>query len=368
MNNQEREALWHDRLTEVAKFVGKNKRNPSSSITEEAPLASWFTMQRVRLRSGNMRPDRAVLLDEHLPQWRDTKSRTSRFEDNVQDYVEFLTSNGRAPVSTSEDEDEKRLAIWMSNQKAQARRNEASASSIAALDKAVPGWNEWQRKAQNRASNYPKWDENLILLDNFIKENVVKPVFECEDKEERRLAAWLNNQRRMFRKNLLAQERVDKLDKLIPNWNNLSRNAGKWSLNASQSLAFIKANGTAPSVSSEDAAGRKLARWFADQRRKATTDPALANLLDENLPGWRDVKTATNVQSWEETLTAAAQYVDANGAYPATTSTDPGERRIGFWMTRNRKYLKDGRLSEMKRSKLDTLLPQWKTGTVKRAT
>lgn len=367
MNNQEREALWHDRLNEVTEFVRKHGRNPSSSITEEAPLASWFTMQRVRLRSGNMRADRAAILDERLPHWRDTKSRTSRFDDNLKAYVAFVNANGRYPVSTADNEDEKRLAIWMSNQKAQARRNEASAQTIAALDAAVPGWNEWQRKPQNRSGHYPKWDENLDLLAAFIKEKGVKPVFECDDAEERRLAAWLNNQRRMFRKGQLTPDRAAKLDGKVPDWNTLSRNDGKWFINAADVVAFVTANDVAPSISSDDSNERKLARWFAEQRRKAETDPALATRLSQSVPGWESIKTASNVQSWDDTLAAARRYFDENGTLPATTSTDPEERRIGFWMTRNRKYLKDGRLPESKRVKLDETLPQWKNGLVKRS-
>jgi hypothetical protein len=368
MNNEERENLWQDRLAEVSDFYNKNGRNPSSTIPEEATLASWFTMQRVRLRSGNMRDDRAALLDAKLPHWRETSSRTDRFGTNLAAYLEFVAKSDRTPVSSSDDDDERKLAIWMSNQKAQARRGEASLDSIAILDEKIPGWNEWQREKQTRASHYPTWDENLALLVKFLDNNGFKPVFECESDEERRLAAWLNNQRRMFRKGQMTEERAASLNKAVPAWNDLSRNDGKWSRNLAAVKAFFEKNEYAPSVNSEKDDERRLARWFFEQKRKAAAGE-LESRTEEftsTLPNWADIKAPTNVSSWEDTLVSSAEYYKQNGSFPATTSEDPDVRRMGFWITRNRKYLKDGKLSSDKVAKLDKALPNWRRGSVGR--
>jgi hypothetical protein len=368
MNNEERESLWQDRLAEVSDFYNKHGRNPSSTVTEEATLASWFTMQRVRLRSGNMRADRADLLDQKLPHWRETSSRTDRFSTNLDAYLKFTSDNDRTPVSSADDEEERKLAIWMSNQKAQARRGEASPDSIATLDEKIPGWNDWQRQKQTRADNYPDWDQNLDLLVKFLDDNGVKPVFECENGEERRLAAWLNNQRRMFRKGQMADDRVAKLEEAVPSWNDLSRNDGKWSKNLAQVKSFFESKGYAPAANAEDAEERRLARWFFEQKRKVNSGSADAR-TDEfvaALPNWENIKAPTNVSSWDETLESSAEYVKNNGSFPATTSEDPEVRRMGFWVTRNRKYLKDGKLSNDKLAKLDEKLPNWRRGSLGR--
>jgi len=368
MNNEERESLWQDRLAEVSDFYNKNGRNPSSTVTEEQTLASWFTMQRVRLRSGNMRADRAALLDEKLPHWRETSSRTDRFSTNLAEYLAFIEANDRTPVSSSEDDEERKLAIWMSNQKAQARRGDASLDSIALLDEKIPGWNEWQRQKQSRADNYPTWDENLDLLVEFLDETGVKPVFECDSKEERRLAAWLNNQRRMFRKGQMAADRIAALNTAVPTWNDLSRNDGKWSRNLTEVKSFFEKTGHAPSANATEADERRLARWFFEQKRKAAAGELgeRSAEFEALLPNWEDIKAPTNVSTWEETLAAAADYFEQNKSFPATTSEDPDVRRMGFWITRNRKYLKDGKLSTDKVAKLDKALPHWRRGSVGR--
>jgi len=369
MENAEREQLWHDRLAEVTEFYNKNGRNPKSTVPEEAPLASWFTMQRVRLRTGTMRADRADLLDQNLPHWRETASREDRFTTNLNAYVAFLEKNGVAPVSSSEDENERKLAIWMSNQKAQARRDNASPDAIAALDAKIPGWNDWQRKKQKRSDKYPSWDKSLELLKEFIENNGVKPVFECDSDEERRLAAWLNNQRRLYRKGKLNSKRLAALDVTIPNWNNISRNDGKWDKNLKFIATFVKENEFSPSTASNNEDERKAARWFAEQRRQDESGELSSERvakLDAAITNWRTVKALTSVSSWMSTLESVAEYVANNNVFPATTSPDPDVRRMGFWVTRNRKYLKDEILAADKIALLDEKIPGWSSSRIGR--
>jgi superfamily II DNA or RNA helicase len=113
---------------------------------------------------------------------------------------------GRDPNMKSSDVIERRLGIWLCNQRTAKQKNKLSADRIAILEK-IPGWS-W---------GAPDYDEVVAEFRTMRERLGRDPSTKSSDVTERRLGIWLSNQRTAKKKNKLSADRIAILEK-IPGW------------------------------------------------------------------------------------------------------------------------------------------------------
>ncbi len=183
---------------------------------------------------------------------------------------------------------------------------------------------------------------------------------EHREKEERRLGQWVLNQRTYARKRSLAPERQAWLDEHLPGWG-VGRDE-QWFTTAQQVVQFISTHGRWPSGKAPDEDESFLGRWRGSQRaakRAGTLSLQRLAWLDEHLPGW-DV-TRKSAEMWVETAQQVAHFVSAHRRDPSTTATDEGERRLGMWLSGQRKaaLMNPEGFDFERRAWLDAHVPGW---------
>ncbi|WP_407666937.1 helicase associated domain-containing protein [Nakamurella alba] len=68
---------------------------------------------------------------------------------------------------------------------------------------------------------------------------------------------------------------------------------------------------------------------------------------------------------WEQRLAELVQFAADAGRWPRATGKAPiAERRLGQWLTTQRRELRGCALTEHRRRRLDQQLPQWHTAGV----
>lgn len=82
-------------------------------------------------------------------------------------------------------------------------------------------------------------------------------------------------------------------------------------------------------------------------------------LLDASLPGWREPPTPPP-RKWAETAAEIASHHASTKRLPRQNGSTDDERRLGRWLTTQRKRLDDGALSEDRTAWLDENLPGWR--------
>ena len=109
----------------------------------------------------------------------------------------------------AKDAEEKRLGIWLSNQRVVDRKGNLSPERKALLDEKVPGWDE---------SFDDRFEANVDATAAFCAEHGCRPSRKAESLDEKRLGVWLNRQRVTKTKGALSPERKALLDAKLPGW------------------------------------------------------------------------------------------------------------------------------------------------------
>ena len=64
---------WQKQYDDVMEFLAKNHRNPSRHRLEEHDMLNWVKQQRKLKNKGDLRRDRAEMLERLLSLWEECK-------------------------------------------------------------------------------------------------------------------------------------------------------------------------------------------------------------------------------------------------------------------------------------------------------
>ena len=64
---------WQKQYDDVMEFLAKNHRNPSRHRLEEHDMLNWVKQQRKLKNKGDLRADRAEMLERLLSLWEECK-------------------------------------------------------------------------------------------------------------------------------------------------------------------------------------------------------------------------------------------------------------------------------------------------------
>ena len=64
---------WQKQYDDVMEFLAKNHRNPSRHRLEEHDMLNWVKQQRKLKNKGDLRADRAEMLERLLSLWEEKK-------------------------------------------------------------------------------------------------------------------------------------------------------------------------------------------------------------------------------------------------------------------------------------------------------
>ncbi|WP_251153807.1 DEAD/DEAH box helicase [Cellulosimicrobium sp. Marseille-Q4280] len=266
----------------------------------------------------------------------------------------FRAAHGRHPNRASADEQERRLAAWLNDQRQAERARRLSASRRAHLDRTYPDWSE---------SREAGWLDAADRLAAFMRAHDRTPSSHSSNPEERALGQWLNVQRGAIRgtrgRAPMPAERQRYLNENCPGW---SSGRPSWDDRLAELANFRASSGRLPSISSPSEIERSVAEWLRKQvasARKRNLSAERRERLDAAFPGWN--AAIKRIGAWGERVEELRQFRAATGKYPSTASSSPAERSLGFWLTTQRSRARSGdpRLTADQRALLDASFPDW---------
>lgn len=209
------ESKWELYLAHAAEWLEMTGEIPRG---EEHP-GPWVQQQRSALRGGFswLTPERIEKLDTSLPGWRNTPP--PRFREWTVSAVALRDFEGETqtlPRQSSDDLEERRLALWLSEQRVYLHRGELRRDRTAWLDEHVPEW-------RGRGPRGDVWRRNALELGDWVRQQGRFPSPRSDDADERRLGQWMKNRLDDLHAGRLRAERIALLDDAAPGWRETRR-------------------------------------------------------------------------------------------------------------------------------------------------
>lgn len=221
MSAEERTLARAEEIIQWRRETGRFPVNGKSAKSRhEATLAASLWKFRRDARKGSLAPDIAEVFHSAYPLWLTVRKTEDWFQLQAERLAAFYTEHGRWPSVMSTDGDEKQLGIWLQNQR-QAKKGKGnytwSSDRETSLDEVCPGWFEVRT---GRGSGRGTWNDTLDELAVWLKQRGEKPRSTSSDVDEKRLAAWLYNQRshRKRGEQSWSSNREAALDAVYPGW------------------------------------------------------------------------------------------------------------------------------------------------------
>lgn len=353
INRISQEDRWEIKLNLVIKYFNENGRLPQPKDNENG--GTWLDNQRDYFKHNKLNSERVEKLNTLLPGWdvlpTSFKQDAVWFE-NFERVVSYYNKNGIIPGCL----DKENGGNWLAVQRSKFNQNELREDRIALLDEKVPSWRKKRKimSSPHQEKFDEEWDEKFYKVVNYYKINGKLP----EKKDKENCGTWLVTQRYLFKKGELREDRILKLNSLLPGWSEdrhsvLSEDI--WMSNFEKVVNYYKINNILPQIG--DSSG--LGSWLSNQRRMlkdGLLDDEKKVLLDKNVPFWTNPEVfSSSYAAWLENFEILKNYYVANGDFPPTCDLE----NSGVWLNRQRYFCRIGKLGDLRKKKLDEEFPNW---------
>lgn len=258
--------IWHQNLKLTFQFIKKNNRIPLLNNPDEAYLGLWYQRNFTLYNKKDLPKQRYNLLQ--ASGLFDYKFKKDTWQENYNNFQEFVKKHGRKPRKRVISESS--LAHWYTNNKRHAddgKLNKERQIQFLALIDTAPKRKDWVN------SNWTKHYDKLFA---FTKKYNRLPKSSGVPFEEVRLYNWLSDQKKLFRKNSLSEEQINKLKFIsfetfnIKNWTKSikSKNQQIWFNKLDQVKEFKNENNRLPKNFNSPDYERKLGEWCRYQNRQ----------------------------------------------------------------------------------------------------
>jgi hypothetical protein len=333
---------WFGLLESYAKREG-NARVPLRHEENGRKLGTWVLGQRESKDEGRLAPDRIAKLSA-VTGWS-----WSVLGDNWESWYNclkaYVARTGNARPAISERENGKNIGIWVAHQRksyADGNLDPERADRLAALE----GWS-WSALED-------AWDDMLKLLVEYFSQHGASPVPRYRSGNHR-LGAWVSRQRQLKARGMLSPERIAKLAALpCRTWDPLMDN---WEKGFALLQSYKLRVGSARYPNERLPEAKAALTWVQNQRRAKIDGRLTAEKIArlESIPGF---SWSPHESLWEESFLALQQYVARTQTARVPHSYCEGERKLGMWVSDQRKAKRSGRLSPDRIARLEAL-PDW---------
>ncbi len=200
-----------------------------------------------------------------------------------------------------------------------------------------------------------RWHLRFGALKKYMEEHGREPE---EDTEYAgfKIGAWLEAQRKAYRKGKLSDDREELLDQLGVQWGSYRDTERSWIHHMAACNKFLEETGKLPVQGDESPEGLKIGVWFSHQRRffrkgtlREDRKQAIQNILGDVLDPQRS--------KWQRNYNAYKNYVETTGKQPERRTVHNGVA-IGNWLINTIRPGKD-KLPAEKVMKLEELGFVW---------
>ena len=309
----------------------------------------WLQNQAKFLRLGKLRSDRLEILNKELPGWNSVRKGPTndvKWKVNFNTVVRFYELNGKLPNTF----DKENGGHWLKRQRQDYKLGYLREDRKDILDKKLPQW----VGLNGLFTQDEIWLNNLEKVKRYY--DMYKDYPNISDRVN--CGAWLITQRKMYKNGSLSDDRIQKLNDTLPNWNNEVdefEDMLNWLSCFSKVKKYCAVNKKFPLKKDIENCGA----WLFYQRELLKCGKLLDDrkeMLDNELPDWiSEQHLLSNDELWFSNLIKVKNYYERYGYYPSANDRENG----GAWLSHQRYKKSNGTLKIERLELLDTNLPYW---------
>lgn len=192
---------WYESFLAYCAFETTYGCRPSSesALSSEKSLGNWANHQRNKFKAGKVDYQRVRFLDSIGFEWE--LMVISDWDHSLAEYMDFMDTNGRMPMYSCVDPQEKRLSIWGVNYRQFYKKGQLTPDKMEKIVKSGFPIN----------TDEDGWVSLCASYAHFTKKNSREPSSHSKNYEERSLGAWRVRQWVAIKTNTLPKDRLSKL-------------------------------------------------------------------------------------------------------------------------------------------------------------
>uniref|UniRef100_UPI0009B050FF DEAD/DEAH box helicase n=1 Tax=Chlamydia suis TaxID=83559 RepID=UPI0009B050FF len=300
-------------------------------------LALWVSDQRKKFKEGKLSEDRIARLEELGFVWRVLEE---AWEENFLELQRFREEHGHCKVPQRYPQNPS-LGVWVGRQRRRFKKGKLAEDRIARLEEIGFVWDVLEEG----------WEENFLELKRFQEEHGHCKVPHKYPKSPQ-LSVWVSDQRTKFKKGKLSEDKIARLEEIGFVWDVLEEG---WEENFLELKRFREEHGhcNVPSVYLQNPS---LGVWVSDQREKIKK----GKLAEDKIARLEEMGFVWDVlkEAWEENFLELQRFQEEHGhcKVPQRYLQNPD---LGFWVCRQRRRFKKGKLAEDRVARLEELGFVW---------
>jgi superfamily II DNA or RNA helicase len=365
---------WKENHQKMCLHIDKNGKRPShhSKCPEEKKLGQWLSGIKKNYDPRGLEFSKKGMKNPEIWQiWTDTLA-DEMYIEVLADQDEIwknkhkkmclhIDKTGKAPSTIAKDPEEKRLGGWVSGQKCNYDPHGPEFSKHGMKNPET--WQIWTESLEKYSEAFPDpdelWHNTYQQMCEFINSNGKKPYEKSKQPEEKKLGLWISTQKTTYdprgpefsKHGMKSPERWQIWTDTLSDEQNseaLIDPVHNWKNNHKKLCLHIDKTSKKPYEKSKDPEEKRLGQWVSTQ--KANYDPRGPEFsknimkIQERWQTWTETlekyseALADPVQTWKNNHQTMCNFIDENGRAPRQTGAkDPEEKRIGSWVSNQKK-------------------------------
>jgi superfamily II DNA or RNA helicase len=201
------EESWHRSAIEAEAFMTSSKKRPSarSNNPDEKRLGTWIANQFGSYHADGPVASKRIMknIEVHLA-WTSLMKRHVRLLETAEESWKrsaaeaeaFMAASKKRPSAASNDPDEKRLGVWITNQTVKYSADGPSSSKANMKNTEVhAAWTSFiKRHVRLLETAEESWTRSATEAEAFMAASKKRPSATSNDPDEKRLGVWITNQ------------------------------------------------------------------------------------------------------------------------------------------------------------------------------
>ena len=318
---------------------------PFNYVTAEGvKLGSWISGQRKTHKGKRLSKEKVDLLEKIGMVWDPFDMKWNDFYRSAEAYYE---ENGNLLVPAKcITQDNKKLGLWISKQRALYKENKLVPNRIALLEKIGMIWHpvdmRWN-EYYDQAADYYHDNGNLLVPQKYVTTEGI------------RLGYWINSQRKNYREKVLSKERIISLEKIGMVWDPAD---AQWNEYYNSLIAYCDAYGSSlVPLRYIDKENKQLGYWVSRQRsynKSNKLSEKKKRLLEKVGMVWNPAS-----MTWNEKYRIAKQYYNEYNNLRVSNSFFYKNINLGSWLQTQRCNYDKNLLDDNQIKRLNKIGMEW---------